>query len=219
MPNNKKKINNIPLSTRIEEEFLQYIKDNNLKIGDKLPNEATLSKTFSVGRSSLREVTSRLVSRGVLEVRQGSGTFILDPIPSDKDPLGLRFEKNDKKISNDLFQILLEIEPFIFSLAARNASSEDIKLITKASKNENNPIEFHSSIAKASKNCLSENLTKLLYSTTELFKNRIFEVDNNKEYKKCKNEILNNIKDHNELGARLACQALLYSMYTLSLEQ
>ena len=219
MPRNTKNTNTVPLSTRIEEELLQYIKDNKLKTGDKLPNEATLSRTFSVGRSSLREATSRLVSRGVLEVRQGSGTFILDPIPLDKDPLGLRFEKDEAKISKDFFELLSEIEPFLCAKAAKVATIETIKEIEKVSKSEVDSLEFHALIAKASNNCLSENLIKLLYSTTSFFDNSIMDKSYESEYRAYKKTIITALKNHDELLAKMSTQSLLNAMYIHSLEK
>jgi DNA-binding FadR family transcriptional regulator len=212
----KKSPNSAPLSSQVEEKLLQYIKDNKLEIGAKLPNEATLSKTFSVGRSSLREATSRLVSRGVLEVRQGSGTFIIDPIPSDEDPLGLRFEKNDKKISRDLIALLIQLEPDFTALAARCATEEEIKAISKASNNKEKTIEFHCLIAKASKNCLSENLIKLLYSTTNIFKNNLIN-NGSDDYKSYKENIVSSLKNHDEIAAKLSMLELLHAMYSASL--
>jgi DNA-binding FadR family transcriptional regulator len=209
-----KKPNTVPLTSQVEAKLLQYIKSNELEKGAKLPNEATLSKTFSVGRSSLREATSRLVSRGVLEVRQGSGTFIIDPIPSDEDPLGLRFEKNDKKITKDLLLLLIELEPSLAALAARVATEEEIKAISKASNNKEKTIEFHSLIAKASKNCLSENLIKLLYSTTNIFKNNLI---TNDDYKNHKENIVSSLKVHDETAAKLSMLELLHAMYSASL--
>jgi DNA-binding FadR family transcriptional regulator len=46
-------------------------------IGEKLPNEATLSATLSVSRGTVREAVRVLVSQGYLETRQGSGTYVL----------------------------------------------------------------------------------------------------------------------------------------------
>lgn len=208
--------NTAPLSSQVEEKLLQYIKDNKLEVGAKLPNEATLSKTFSVGRSSLREATSRLVSRGVLEVRQGSGTFILDPIPSDKDPLGLRFEKDHKKIAKDLLSLLLDLEPHLASEAAKVATDDEIKKIERAAKNNEMSIEFHSLIAKASKNCLSENLIALLYSTTDIFENNIISKGAD-EYAIYKSKIVEALKRHDEFAANLSMIELIHAMYSASI--
>ncbi|QRI63281.1 FadR family transcriptional regulator [Shinella sp. PSBB067] len=46
-------------------------------VGDKLPNEATLSVMLSVSRGTVREAVRVLVSQGILETRQGSGTYVL----------------------------------------------------------------------------------------------------------------------------------------------
>jgi len=45
-------------------------------IGDKLPVEKELAEIFGVGRSTLREAVKILVFSNVLEVKQGSGTFV-----------------------------------------------------------------------------------------------------------------------------------------------
>lgn len=47
-------------------------------VGDKLPNEAILAETIGVGRSSLREGMRILAAYGLVEIRQGEGTFITD---------------------------------------------------------------------------------------------------------------------------------------------
>lgn len=46
-------------------------------IGHKLPNEAALSAALSVSRGTVREAVRVLVSQGILETRQGSGTYVL----------------------------------------------------------------------------------------------------------------------------------------------
>lgn len=45
-------------------------------VGEKLPNEATLSSSLSVSRGTIREAVRVLVSQGYLETRQGSGTYV-----------------------------------------------------------------------------------------------------------------------------------------------
>jgi DNA-binding FadR family transcriptional regulator len=46
-------------------------------VGGKLPNEATLSSMLSVSRGTVREAVRVLASQGLLETRQGSGTYVL----------------------------------------------------------------------------------------------------------------------------------------------
>jgi DNA-binding FadR family transcriptional regulator len=46
-------------------------------VGEKLPNESSLSAMLSVSRGTVREAVRVLVSQGLLETRQGSGTYVL----------------------------------------------------------------------------------------------------------------------------------------------
>lgn len=52
--------------------------DGTLKVGDKLPRESDLAEELGVGRSSLREGIKILHAYGVVESRQGEGTFVID---------------------------------------------------------------------------------------------------------------------------------------------
>ncbi|MGO4439028.1 FadR/GntR family transcriptional regulator [Rhizobium sp. RAF56] len=45
-------------------------------VGNRLPNEATLSAMLSVSRGTIREAVRMLVAKGYLETRQGSGTYV-----------------------------------------------------------------------------------------------------------------------------------------------
>jgi DNA-binding FadR family transcriptional regulator len=45
-------------------------------IGERIPNEAALADLLSVSRGTVREAVRALVSRGLLDTRQGSGTYV-----------------------------------------------------------------------------------------------------------------------------------------------
>lgn len=53
-----------------------YIRRNNLRVGDLLPSEMELCEELGCSRSSLREAMRTLVSLDIVEVRQGQGTFV-----------------------------------------------------------------------------------------------------------------------------------------------
>lgn len=56
---------------------------NRWVLGERLPNEATLSAMLSVSRGTVREAVRMLVAKGYLETRQGSGTYVrsaVDPV-------------------------------------------------------------------------------------------------------------------------------------------
>jgi GntR family transcriptional regulator len=60
----------------IRESFLNYIDNNNYKIGDRLPSEHELAKMLRVSRVTLREAIRQLREDGFLYSRRGSGTYI-----------------------------------------------------------------------------------------------------------------------------------------------
>ncbi|WP_315923539.1 FadR/GntR family transcriptional regulator [Mesorhizobium sp. SP-1A] len=45
-------------------------------VGTRIPNEATLSEMLLVSRGTVREAVRFLVAQGLLETRQGSGTYV-----------------------------------------------------------------------------------------------------------------------------------------------
>lgn len=64
------------LYTKIADAIMQYIKDNNLKSGDKLPSERVLAQEFNTSRNSVREALRVLEKDNIIEVKMGKGAFI-----------------------------------------------------------------------------------------------------------------------------------------------
>ncbi len=52
------------------------IMDGSLVLGEKIPSENELGGKFSISRQTVRQATSVLESRGLLERRRGSGTYV-----------------------------------------------------------------------------------------------------------------------------------------------
>ncbi len=72
------RIEHVSATTQVVNAIRDAIRTGELKEGDKLPNETEMSKTLGVGRSSLREGMRILNAYGVVEIRQGEGTFIIN---------------------------------------------------------------------------------------------------------------------------------------------
>jgi len=64
------------LVVEITKRLLDYIFSGSLQVNDKLPAERQLSEALGVGRSAIREAIKALTVLGVLEVRQGDGTYL-----------------------------------------------------------------------------------------------------------------------------------------------
>lgn len=65
----------------------QYIQQNGLKPGDRLPSEPVLTKLFGVSRPTLRECFKLLQNEGILTTRNGAGTFLRDTTRQINNPL------------------------------------------------------------------------------------------------------------------------------------
>lgn len=72
------------LGAQIEDELMNYILQQPVEIGQKIPNEFELAEMFGVGRSTIREAVKGLVSKGILEVRRGSGTYVISTSSPEK---------------------------------------------------------------------------------------------------------------------------------------
>ncbi|WP_062513206.1 FadR/GntR family transcriptional regulator [Halobacillus sp. KGW1] len=61
---------------QVADSLLDSLKNGTLKSGDKLDSVEVLAKNFDVGRSAIREALSALRAMGLLEMRQGEGTYV-----------------------------------------------------------------------------------------------------------------------------------------------
>lgn len=72
------RIQQTKLSDVIMQRIEGMIVDGTLEAGARLPSERDLAHQFSVSRPSLREAIQKLEARGLLERRQGGGTYVVD---------------------------------------------------------------------------------------------------------------------------------------------
>ncbi len=120
------KADNIPLSEKAAEEITRYIQENRMQRGDRLPNEKRLMEQLNVSRSTIREAMRSLHSRGIVVIRQGSGTYIANFPGVPEDPLGLQFKYDRHRVLMDLWEMRFIMEPRIAALSALRASEEDV---------------------------------------------------------------------------------------------
>jgi GntR family transcriptional repressor for pyruvate dehydrogenase complex len=67
------------LHEAVVEQIQEQIITGQLHPGDRLPPEPELCEQFGVSRTVVREAFQVLQERGLLEVRQGQGTFVTEP--------------------------------------------------------------------------------------------------------------------------------------------
>jgi GntR family transcriptional regulator len=67
------------LYAKVESVLAAEIADGYLKPGDQLPTEDSLIARFEVSRITVRRAVHNLVSRGLVEIHRGKGTFVSAP--------------------------------------------------------------------------------------------------------------------------------------------
>ena len=205
------------LTRAVEKKIIKIIKENYMQPGDKLKNEYELAELLNVSRGTIREAIKSLISRNILEVRQGAGTFVSNKNGVPEDPLGLTFIsdiKEDKKVALDLLDIRLMLEPEIAALAAVKGTTKQIKtmleqckiveeLIKKGEDYREADILFHKRIAQCSGNRVIENLIPIINSSVSLTINLTEDVFRQNTYKEHR-AVAEAIASGDSLGAKCA---------------
>lgn len=108
-------------------KLLDYIFSGSIQPGEKLPTERQLQEALDVGRSSIREAIKVLNVLGILEVRQGDGTYLT------KANSGFLLESIEwglllgEKHIMDIIEARKEVEISIVKFAAERCTEEEIK--------------------------------------------------------------------------------------------
>ena len=159
----------------------ELIKQQNLEPGDRLPPERELSKQLGISRPSLRAGLSSLISMGVLQSRQGSGTFLVDGPPAlDSEPLRLLAQLHGFSFDH-MFETRSILEVGAAGLAAERADGEQLATMSEEIAEMfgalNDPqqflvhdVAFHRAVASASGNPTLATLVEMV--STVLYERR-----------------------------------------------
>ncbi len=170
---------NKKLTKIVEEEIIEFIKKNHLEPGDKLKNEYELAELLEVGRGTIREAIKSLVSRNILEVRQGAGTFVSSGNGIPEDPLGLTMMEDDENLALDTLAVRLLLEPEIAAMTAHKITDEQLqeleeqcllveKLLMEGRDYKEEDARFHRKIGEFSGNRMIRNLVSVITSSVYL---------------------------------------------------
>ena len=159
----------------------ELIKQQDLKPGDRLPPERELSKQLGISRPSLRAALGSLISMGVLQSRQGSGTFLVDGPPAlDSEPLRLLAQLHGFSFDH-MFETRSVLEVGAAGLAAERATGEQLANMSEeiadmfASLDDPqqfllHDVSFHRAVASASGNPTLATLVEMV--STVLYERR-----------------------------------------------
>jgi GntR family transcriptional repressor for pyruvate dehydrogenase complex len=150
------------LSQEVVDNIIEMIRVGDVKVGDQIPTESELAEILQLSRTSVREGIKHLVGIGVLETRQGLGTYVTSsqpgPLLYSKGAFGPQY----LELIRDLLEFRKLIEPIMTALATQRCSHNDlIELercvieLERSIGSGNRPEEdlgFHLAIARATKN-------------------------------------------------------------------
>ena len=117
-----------PPSTRITQvtyELRKRIATGQWAVGDRIPTEPELAELLGTSRNTLREAVGALVHAGVLERRQGSGTYVL-ALDEKEVALGGYFSSARRR---DLIELREALDVTAADLAARRRDDGDIAML------------------------------------------------------------------------------------------
>src|ERR1700756_1598682 len=69
----------LPLYAQVETLLAGDIANGTYASGSRLPNETELVTRYAVSRTTIRQTIQNLIRRGLVEIRRGKGTFVLQP--------------------------------------------------------------------------------------------------------------------------------------------
>jgi DNA-binding FadR family transcriptional regulator len=105
----------------------EQIAEGTWPVGTALPGEVKLAEQLGVGRSTVREATRSLVQAGLLESRQGSGTYVLATTPRDSWDSALHAAE-----VIEVYEVREALEVQAATLAARRRTDDDLARIREA---------------------------------------------------------------------------------------
>jgi GntR family transcriptional regulator, transcriptional repressor for pyruvate dehydrogenase complex len=118
---------------KISEEIVTQIKllisDGQLKPGERVPSERELAALLGVSRPSVREAIMVLEAMGLVESRQGGGTFVRSLTETAlADPLSSMVGNNPRMLHN-LAEVRMGLETWSAYLAAQRATEVEIETL------------------------------------------------------------------------------------------
>ena len=120
------------LYKQIVEQIERRIVAGDLKVGEQLPPEPQLAQQFGVSRTAVREAVKALSEKGLIEIRPGRGTFVINEGPDMRHSLGLLMKLDSTDGSSSLVEVREILEPEIAALAALRITDELITTMQQA---------------------------------------------------------------------------------------
>jgi len=178
------------LSKEIEKQIEDSIRNKILLPGDELASENELCNVFGVSRTAIREAIHMLGTRGLVTTKRGKKTVINEYHEAlNLSPIQFYLECNlDDKLIQHWINIRATLEPTLARTAALNRTDEDLiklkDIVNQLELDENKKNgellanldkNFHSSIAKATKNPIVSIIMRPIYEMMPKIKKMVID--------------------------------------------
>lgn len=169
------RVQNKKIYEQVAEQIRNRIQQGEVKPGERLESVEQLAKRFQVGRSTIREALSALRAMGLVDIRQGEGTFVtrLD-MSKLAEPIG-NFARINKKEMLEFFEVRKIIESGAASIAATKRTQKHLDAMREALEAMDQALggdnlgeladaRFHMAIAEATQNSV---LLKMMHQISD----------------------------------------------------
>jgi len=161
-----KPVSRVTLGEQVAAQIAEQISEGVWKPGDRLPAEGELCGIMRIGRSTLREALKSLAYVGLVQMRPGEGTYVLDSTQMLVDRIRAGGILKTEKELEDVSEARLIMETELAAMAAERHEPSDLEKLEEILKEMKRcvndaggeyaelDVEFHLAIAKSSKNQL-----------------------------------------------------------------
>ena len=217
-------VQSIKVFEQIADQIEQRILNGELRSGDRLPTERVLAEQFQASRTAVREAMKILAQKGLVEMRPGRGTIVINGAPEAmQNSIGLvmKLQVGEVGGSDNLVEVREILETEIAALAAARATEDEIAAMREAIRVMDVSLsdadayiaadnQFHRSLAKATQNSLILILIDSIVNPLSEQRKHIFAVEGGPERGQFHHRrILESIIRRNPENARAAMHAHL----------
>ena len=184
-------IQSVRVFEQVAEQIEKRILDGELRSGDRLPTERHLAEQFHVSRTAVREAMKILAQKGLVDMRPGRGTIVIDGANAamqDSIDLVMKLRLGEVGGSNNLVEVREILEVEIAALAAARAAEKEIAAMREAVKIMDESLDdadafiaadnrFHEALAQATQNTLIFILVNSIVNLLSEQRKQIFDVE------------------------------------------
>ncbi len=184
-------IQSVKVFEQVAEQIEKRILVGELRSGDRLPTEREMAEQFHVSRTAVREAMKILAQKGLVDMRPGRGTIVIDGAHEAlQDSLGLVMKLGLGEVggSDSLVEVREILETEIAALAAARATEKELAAMRDAIAVMDDSLDdadafiaadnnFHEALARATQNTLILILVNSIVNLLSEQRKQVFEVE------------------------------------------